>query len=122
MAHNTARRHTAKSGVSPLFKGNLHGKLTVDVTRQHVIGLRMIKSFKCRKTERLFEGQHVAAFSGFKRQAEKRLRILDAADTLEALAALPSNRFERLSGDRAGQYSIRVNQQWCVFYVGRRRE
>jgi proteic killer suppression protein len=69
----------------------------------------MIKSFKCRKTERLFEGQHVAAFSGFKRQAEKRLRILDAADTLEALAALPSNRFERLSGDRAGQCSIRVN-------------
>lgn len=47
----------------------------------------MIKSFKCRKTQRLFDGQHVAVFSGFKRQAEKRLRILDAADTLEALVA-----------------------------------
>lgn len=77
----------------------------------------MIKSFKCRKTERLFEGEHVAAFSGFKRQAEKRLRILDAAETLEALAALPSNRLERLSGDRAGQYSIRVNQQWRVCFT-----
>ena len=77
----------------------------------------MIKSFKCRKTERLFEGQHVAVFSGFKRQAEKRLRILDAADTLEALAALPSNRFERLSGDRAEQYSIRVNQQWRMCFT-----
>lgn len=71
----------------------------------------MIKSFKCRKTERLFDGEHIAAFSGFKRQAEKRLRILDAADRFEVLAVLPSNRFERLSGDKAGQYSIRFNQQ-----------
>lgn len=77
----------------------------------------MIKSFKCRKTQRLFDGQHVVAFSSFKRQAEKRLRILDAAITLEALVALPSNRFERLSGDRVGQYSIRINQQWRVCFM-----
>ncbi|MCO6434012.1 type II toxin-antitoxin system RelE/ParE family toxin [Nitrosomonas nitrosa] len=77
----------------------------------------MIKSFKCRKTQRLFDGQHVAAFSSFKRQAEKRLRILDAAITLEALVALPSNRFEHLSGDRVGQYSIRINQQWRVCFM-----
>jgi hypothetical protein len=50
-----------------------------------MLRLRTIKSFKCRKTE---QGQHVAAFSGFKRQAEKRLGILDAADTLEALGCL----------------------------------
>ncbi|SFN24534.1 proteic killer suppression protein [Nitrosospira briensis] len=91
--------------------------MTIDVTRQYAVRLRIIKSFKCRKTERIFEGQHVAAFSGFRRQAEKRLRILDAADTLEALAALPSNRFEHLSGDRAGQCSIRVNQQWRVYFT-----
>ena len=77
----------------------------------------MIKSFKCRKTESLFDGQFVAAFSGFKRQAEKRLRILDAADTLEVLAALPSNRFESLAGNRNGQYSIRINQQWRVCFI-----
>ncbi len=77
----------------------------------------MIKSFKCRKTERLFDGEHIAAFSGFKRQTEKRLRILDAADTLEALAALPSNHFERLSGNRTGQYSIRINQQRHVCFT-----
>lgn len=77
----------------------------------------MIKSFKCRKSQRIFDGQHVAAFSGFKRQAERRLRILDAANTLEALVALPSNRFERLSGDRVGQYSIRINQQWRVCFM-----
>lgn len=77
----------------------------------------MIKGFKCKKTERLFDGEHVPAFSGFKRQAEKRLRLLDAADTLGALQALPSNRFESLSGDRAGQYSIRVNMQWRVCFT-----
>ena len=77
----------------------------------------MIIGFKCKKTERLFNGEHVPAFSGFKRQAEKRLRLLDAADTLEALQALPSNRFESLSGDRAGQYSIRVNMQWRVCFI-----
>ncbi|WP_353738411.1 type II toxin-antitoxin system RelE/ParE family toxin [Porticoccus sp. W117] len=77
----------------------------------------MIISFKCRKTERLFNGEHVPAFSGFARQAEKRLRILDAADTLGALRALPSNRFEALLGDRSGQYSIRVNIQWRVCFT-----
>ena len=77
----------------------------------------MIISFKCKKTESLFNGERVSAFSSFKRQADKRLRILDAAETLSALKALPSNRFESLSGDRAGQYSIRINLQWRVCFT-----
>ncbi len=77
----------------------------------------MIKGFKCKKTESLFNGERVAAFSGFQRQAVKRLRILDASETLEAVRALPSNRLETLSGDRAGQYSIRVNRQWRVCFT-----
>ena len=77
----------------------------------------MIISFNRKKTERLFNGEHVPAFSGFKRQAEKRLRILNAAETLGALQALPSNRFESLSGDRLEQYSIRVNMQWRVCFT-----
>ena len=77
----------------------------------------MIKNFRCRNTERLFRGESVRAFSGFHRQAEKRLRILDAAETLESLRMLPSNRFESLSGDRAGLYSIRVNLQWRVCFI-----
>jgi len=77
----------------------------------------LIKSFKCKKTERLFNGVRVPAFSGFKRQAEKRLRILDASETLAALMALPSNRFEALSGDRTDSYSIRVNMQWRVCFT-----
>jgi len=76
----------------------------------------MIKGFKCKKTARLFNGERVPAFSGFSRQADKRLRILDATETLDALKALPSNRFEALSGDRKGQYSIRVNKQWRVCF------
>jgi len=76
----------------------------------------MINGFKCKKTEVLFNGGRVPAFSGFNRQAEKRLRILDAANTIEVLKALPSNRFESLSGDRKGQFSIRVNQQWRVCF------
>jgi proteic killer suppression protein len=77
----------------------------------------MIRSFKCKKTERLFNGVRVPAFSGFRRLAEKRLRILDASETLAALRALPSNRFEALSGDRTGSYSIRVNMQWRVCFT-----
>ena len=76
----------------------------------------MIQSFKCKKTERLFHGEYVPAFSGFKRQAEKRLRILDAASTLVALRALPSNRFEALLGSRSGQYSIRINRHWRICF------
>ena len=70
---------------------------TIDVVRQYLIIYTMIKSFKCKKTAQLFKGERVPAFSGFARQADKRLRILDAAETLEALKALPSNRFESLS-------------------------
>ena len=62
------------------------------------------------------EGKRVAAFQGFKTQAEKRLEILDAADSLNDLAVLPSNRFEALSGDRQGQYSIRINRQWRICF------
>ena len=76
----------------------------------------MILAFKCKKTERLFNGGRVPAFSGFSRQADKRLRILDASENLDVLKALPSNRFEALSGDRKGQYSIRINQQWRVCF------
>ena len=77
----------------------------------------MIKGFRCKKTKRLFEGEWVPAFSGFSRQASKRLRILDASETIGALKALPSNHFEALSRDRAGQYSIRVNKQWRVCFT-----
>jgi toxin HigB-1 len=79
----------------------------------------MIRSFKDSRTERLFNGEEVREFRAFIRQAEKRLRILDAADTLRALQMLPSNRLEALKGDRRGQYSIRINQPWRVCFEWR---
>ena len=72
----------------------------------------MIKSFRCKDTEKLYNREFVKKFSGIERLAIKRLRILDSANTLGALAGLPSNRLERLKGDRIGQYSIRVNDQY----------
>lgn len=76
----------------------------------------MIKSFKDKKTQKLHQGHRVKEFQAFARQAEKRLRILDAADTLESLMRLPSNRFKALVGNRAGQYSIRINEQWRICF------
>jgi proteic killer suppression protein len=55
-------------------------------------------------------------FSGFEPQGWKRLEILDAAPNLATLNALPSNRLEALKGDRAGQFSIRINQQWRICF------
>ena len=76
----------------------------------------MIRSFKGRNTQRFFQGHRVAAFQGFADQAVRRLTLLDAAETLDDLAVLPSNRLELLRGDRAGQYSIRVNLQWRICF------
>jgi len=60
----------------------------------------MIRSFRDRETRSFFEGQRVAAFQGFARQAARRLVLLDSAEKLGDLAALPSNRLEALRGDR----------------------
>ena len=76
----------------------------------------MIKSFKDKRTRQFNDGKRIKTFQSFSRQAEKRLRILDAADRLEALMLLKSNRFESLSGDRQGQYSIRINDQWRICF------
>jgi proteic killer suppression protein len=76
----------------------------------------MIISYRDRKTERFAAGDHIREFSGFARQAEMRLDRLDAARSLADLRALPGNRLEALRGDRAGQYSIRINDQWRVCF------
>ncbi|HEV7912068.1 MAG TPA: type II toxin-antitoxin system RelE/ParE family toxin [Methylocella sp.] len=77
----------------------------------------MIVSFRDRRTERFAAGRHVREFSGFARQAEVRLDRLDAATSLADLAALPGNRLEVLKGDRAGQPSIRINDQWRICFA-----
>ena len=76
----------------------------------------MIGSFRDRATERFFAGRSVRNFQGFRDQAIRRLTILDNAESLRDLAGLRSNRLESLSGDRAGQYSIRINRQWRICF------
>jgi len=77
----------------------------------------MIRSFGDRATERLFNREPVKKFAlPLQRAALRKLLILDAAESLEELRVPPGNRLERLAGDRAGQYSIRVNQQWRICF------
>ena len=76
----------------------------------------MIRSFKDSKTERFYGGQRVQSFQGFANQATRRSAVLDNAESLRDLAGLRSNRLESLSGNRAGQHSIRINQQWRIYF------
>ena len=76
----------------------------------------MIRRFKDRDARRFFEGRRVAAFQGFADQATRRLTLLDSAEALGDLAALPGNRLESLRGDRAGQHSVRINAQWRICF------
>lgn len=72
----------------------------------------MIISYRDSRTRDFAIGKRVKAFSGIERPARLKLDRLDAAISLKDLAALPGNRFEVLKGDRKGQYSIRINDQW----------
>jgi proteic killer suppression protein len=75
----------------------------------------MIVSFRDKRTKELAEGNRVKAFSGFERKAELKLDQLEAAISLLDLS-LPGNRLEALKGDRQGQYSIRINDQWRICF------
>lgn len=76
----------------------------------------MILSYRDKRTQAFARGEFVPAFQGFDRQAYKRLDILDAVVSLEELRALPSNSLEALKGQRAGQFSIRINRQWRICF------
>jgi toxin HigB-1 len=76
----------------------------------------MILSYRDKRTSAFADGESVPAFRGIERQAWKRLRVLGAAGSLSDLRALRSNRLEALKGDRAGQFSVRINDQWRVCF------
>jgi toxin HigB-1 len=76
----------------------------------------MIQSFKCKDTLALFEGKGPRRFKAFVSVAERKLAQLDAAQTLEFLKAPPGNHLEALKGDRKGQHSIRINDQWRLCF------
>jgi proteic killer suppression protein len=77
----------------------------------------MIKSFRDRDTERLFQRHRIKKLGvDVQRTALRKLRMLDAATVLQDLRVPPGNRLERLRGDREGQHSIRINRQWRICF------
>lgn len=76
----------------------------------------MIKSFRCKETQKLWKEKHCARFASIRRVALRKLSILNAAMNLDDLKAPKGNHLEKLSGDRDGEYSIRINDQWRICF------
>ena len=77
----------------------------------------MIVSFLCKETEKLFHGRFSSRLpQDVQRVAQRKLRQLNAAATLDFLRVPPGNRLEQLTGNRAGQWSIRINEQWRICF------
>jgi len=79
----------------------------------------VIRSFRCKDTERLFHRESVRRFRAIESVARRKLEMLEAAHRLEDLRVPPGNRLEALRGDRDGQHSIRVNDQWRLCFIWR---
>jgi proteic killer suppression protein len=76
----------------------------------------MIRSFRCRNTQRLANDVDVPRFRAIHRMARRKLAVLSSAAKLDDLRSPPGNRLETLKGDRTGQHSIRINQQWRICF------
>ena len=79
----------------------------------------MIRSFKCKDTAKLFDDVDVSRFRAINRKARIKLEILNALESLDGLRVPPGNRLESLRGDRKGQYSIRINNQYRICFKWR---
>jgi proteic killer suppression protein len=94
--------------------------LTIDYRKYFVYDEFVIRSFRCRNTERIFNRQFVRRFPrSIQERAFMKLNAVDAASRLDDLRLPPSNRLEALKGDRKGQHSIRINSQWRICFVWR---
>jgi toxin HigB-1 len=76
----------------------------------------MIKTFHCKDTQALFEGKSPRKFKAFAQVGERKLQMIDDAYGLKDLSVPPGNRLEALCGDRKGQWSIRINDQWRICF------
>jgi len=77
----------------------------------------VIESFASKETEKIFQGEISKKLPiEIQRTARRRLLYLDEAENLQDIQAVPGNRLEKLKGDRAGQYSIRINDQWRICF------
>ncbi|MCB1531330.1 MAG: type II toxin-antitoxin system RelE/ParE family toxin [Alphaproteobacteria bacterium] len=83
----------------------------------------MIRSFSCRETEKIWNGKSSRQFpNNIQNRALRKLRLIDASQTLDDLRNPPGNRLENLAGNRRGQKSIRINDQWRICFVWRNNE
>jgi len=76
----------------------------------------VIRSFRCPETELLFRRESVRRFKAIERQALRKLDLLDAAPDMRTIGALPGTGLEKLKGNRLGQHSIRINDQWRICF------
>jgi len=79
--------------------------------------LRMIKSFSCKDTAAMYEGERIARFVNIEAVAMRKLAMLNRAGRIDDLRIPPNNRLEMLKGDRQGQWSIRINGPWRVCFI-----
>lgn len=80
----------------------------------------VIRSFRDKETEKIFNRQHSRKLpTNIQQIALRKLRMLNRSQSLQELRIPPANRLEKLSGDRAGQYSIRINEQWRICFTWR---
>jgi toxin HigB-1 len=79
----------------------------------------VIKTFRCKETERLYHRERQKRFLAIELVARRKLRQLDSATELRDLASPPGNRLEALRSEREGQYSIRINDQWRICFAWR---
>ena len=79
----------------------------------------MIETFRCKYTEALFAGRRIRQFAAIESVAMRKLAMLNRAGRIEDLRVPPGNRLEALRGDRVGQWSVRINDQWrlCFRFV-----
>jgi proteic killer suppression protein len=82
----------------------------------------VIKTFRCKDTEALFNRQRCPRFQSIENGARRKLIMLNNAQSLQDLRVPPGNRLEELHGDRRGQHSIRINDQWRVCFEWRERD
>lgn len=77
----------------------------------------MIKSFKCKDTKKLFDDLDIKKFRNISKTARIKFEVLNAVESLNSLRVPPGNRLEQLKGNREGQHSIRINNQWCICFA-----
>jgi len=88
----------------------------VYILRYALYNSSVVKTFRCKDTEALYNDFFAARFSSIERQARRKLLYLNSARTLQDLSQPPGNRLEALKGNRYGQHSIRINDQWRICF------